>query len=45
MRLKHWVGLGFAVVGLLFLIHVFTAHQGQSAFLSGIGLGGLGKAG
>lgn len=40
MKLKHWVGVAFIVVGVLFTLHLFMSHGGISGFKSGIGLGG-----
>lgn len=39
MKLKHWIGLGFLAVGVLFVWHVATSHGGVSGFRSGLGLG------
>jgi hypothetical protein len=40
MKLKHWVGLAFIVIGGLFVLHLTMSHGGLSGFKSGIGLGG-----
>lgn len=40
MRMRHWVILGFLVVGALFVFHIFSSHGGASGFMSGLGLGG-----
>lgn len=39
MRLKHWVFIGFVLVGLLYVVHMFTSHGGMTGFTSGLGLG------
>jgi len=39
VKLKHWVGLAFMVVGALFVLHLFMSHGGVGGFKSGIGLG------
>lgn len=44
MRLKHWVLIGFVLVGLLYVVHMFTSHGGMTGFTSGLGLGGSGTA-
>ena len=40
MKLKHWVGLAFVVVGVLFVAHLVMSHGGLAGFKAGIGLGG-----
>jgi hypothetical protein len=43
VKVKHVALLTAAVVGVLYVAHMMTQHQGSS-ILSGIGLGNLQKA-
>jgi hypothetical protein len=40
MKLKHWVFLGLALMGALYLGHNYLSHGGVSGVKQGIGLGG-----
>lgn len=40
MKLKHWVGIAFLLVGVLFIGHLVMSHGGVAGFKQGIGLGG-----
>lgn len=37
MKVKHAIFLGAAIIGLLYVAHMLTSHQGQG-ILPGIGL-------
>jgi hypothetical protein len=39
MKVKHWLVIGFALFGVLFIMHVYTQHGGVAGVKSGIGLG------
>lgn len=39
MKMKHWVFIGFVVIGGLYIFHTFTMHGGVGGFRSGLGLG------
>jgi hypothetical protein len=41
MRLKHWIGLGFVIVGILFVWHIYSSHGGVGGFKSGLGIQGV----
>jgi hypothetical protein len=38
VKVKHLIFLALAVVGVLYVVHMMTNHQGSS-ILSGIGIG------
>lgn len=38
MKLKHWVFVLFALVGALYVVHIYTSHGGMTAFRSGLKL-------
>jgi hypothetical protein len=39
MKMKHWVFLLFAILGALFVFHVYSQHGGIAGVKSGVGLG------
>lgn len=39
MKLKHWVGIAFVLVGALYVLHIVTHHGGLAGFKSGLGFG------
>jgi hypothetical protein len=41
VKLKHWIFVGFVLVGILFVVHIATQHGGISGFTSGLGLPGM----
>lgn len=46
MRLKHWVLVGFIVIGVLYVAHIFMNHGGMGGLTAGLGLGGnVGRTG
>lgn len=40
MKLRHWVFLSFILIGILYVVHMYTSHGGVTGFRSGLGLGG-----
>ena len=40
VKLKHWVIVGLALVGALYVFHNYTAHGGVNGVKSGFGFGG-----
>lgn len=38
MKVKHWLFLGFVVIGLLYVFHIYSSHGGVSGFKSGLGV-------
>lgn len=44
MKLKHWVFLGFIVIGVLYVAHIVMGHGGMPGFTAGLGFG-AGRAG
>ena len=38
MKAKHYIMIGFGLIGLLYVAHMMTQHQGSS-ILSGVGIG------
>lgn len=45
MKLKHWIFLGFGVVGGLFVLHLYLSHGGTAGLKQGTGFGGMGGGG
>jgi hypothetical protein len=41
MKIKHWILVGFVVVGGLYVLHIVTHHGGVSGFTGGLGLPGM----
>lgn len=39
MKLKHWVGIAFFLIGALYVVHVYTGHGGLTGFRSGLKIG------
>jgi hypothetical protein len=39
MKVKHWLFLILALIGLLFVWHVYSGHGGSSGFKQGLGIG------
>jgi hypothetical protein len=39
MKVKHWIVIGFAVVGIAVVLHVYMQHGGVSGLKSAVGMG------
>jgi hypothetical protein len=39
MKVKHWIGLLFAVIGIVFVIHMYMGHGGTAGVKQGLGIG------
>jgi hypothetical protein len=40
MKLKHWVFIGLALIGVLYIAHNYMSHGGVNGVKSGLGFGG-----
>lgn len=39
MKTKHWILIIFAVIGLLYVAHIMSAHGGVAGLKTGLGIG------
>lgn len=38
MKVRHWIFVGLALVGVVFLVHNYMSHGGVSGVKQGLGL-------
>jgi hypothetical protein len=39
MKIKHWIFLILALIGLVFVWHIYSSHGGTAGFKQGLGIG------